>query len=171
MTPTIKSLRSQCTEVADMWLWSGRVGHTGVPRICVAGKDTSVYRVIYALHHKISLDDIGTDVIWPVTEQSDINPANLKRGTRRQLQNWRKAQGRTAHPVAAKAAMTLAARARASTKLTAEIVSQARSSTQSSRALSRQLGVSPSTITQARRGKTWREQVIPGASIFAMGGV
>lgn len=152
-----------------MWLWSGRVGHSGVPRVCIDGNDISVYRVIYALHHNISLDDIGTDVIWPVTEQTDINPENLKRGTRSQFQRWRKANGRTAHSVSAKAAMTRSARARASTKLTPEIVRQARSSKETSRALSAQLGVSASTLDKARRGETWREHVIPAASIFSMG--
>lgn len=167
---TIKHLYSMCDAVGGRWIWRGRDNGSGTPRMAYQGRDTSVYRIAYCVAHGVTIASLGRDFIWPSTEQGDINPAHLLRGTAGDYQTWARLNGRTKRSPAARAKLTKGARTRCSsqTKLTMERAREARQSDESNDILAERWGVSPSAIRDIRRGRTWRETVGP-ASIFSMG--
>lgn len=165
---TLKHLYSMCDDIGDRWMWRGRTNGAGTPKMIYRQVDTSVYRVAYCLHHKLELSDLGKDVIWPVTEQGDINPQHLMRGTAGQLQTWRKLNGKSKRSPSARAAHTRGARTSPHTKLSIEKAREVRASDEHSTVLAARFGVDRKAIEDIRRGRTWRETVGP-ASIFSMG--
>lgn len=166
---TIKHIYSMCDDIGGRWIWRGRDNGSGTPRMAYQGRDTSVYRVVYCVANGVTIASLGRDFIWPSTEQGDINPAHLLRGTAGDYQTWARLNGRTKRKPSARAGLTRGARARSGTKLNMERAREARQSTESNDVLAAKWGVCPSAIRDIRRGRTWRETVGP-ASIFSMGG-
>lgn len=167
--PTLKLLKDRCEEVGDMWLWKQMTNASGVPQVIAYGRHVSAYRIAYCLKHGLDLTDIHGLVIWPTTEQGDINPENLKCGTRQDMLAWRTERGQQAKSPSAIANMTASARARKSTKTTPEAISIIRSSTEPAHKLAEKLGLARSTVSKIRAHTLWAD-VLPKASIFSMGG-
>lgn len=159
-----------CEEIGDRWVWSGRTSDTGSPRFYVGGKDNSVYRLAYCIHKGISESEITGKVVWPTTEQRDINPAHLMAGSMAEMRVWERLNGKTTRGISTRARLTKGARSRASTRLTPELAKQIRESEETSLALAARLGCSPSTVRDVRRRRTWRETVAR-SSVFEMGAV
>lgn len=167
--PTLAIIKSCCDEEGEMWLWRGRVSDSGSPRMTYRSKDASVYRVAYALFHQIDVEEIGADQIWPTTQQRDTNPRNLMRGSRAQFVRWKAQQGLLKRTPSHRVQHTKAARARSNTKLSMERAREARVSDESNDVLAQKWGVSVNAVRDIRIGRTWRETVLPAASIFSMG--
>jgi hypothetical protein len=167
--PTLKLLKDRCEEVGDMWLWKQMTNESGVPQVrAYCGPHVSAYRLSYCLAHGLKLSDLNGLVVWPTTEQGDINPKNLMAGTRASMIAWRKDRGQMAKSATAIANITAGSRARKTVKTTPENIALIRSSTLPARVLSEQTGLARSTISKIRAHTIWAN-VLPTASVFSMG--
>lgn len=165
---TLDHLQSLCDDIGGHWIWRGRVSDTGTPRFCAFGRDQSVYRLAYCLHHGVSLESINGLYVWPKTERLDINPEALIIGTIAEQRSWEKENGRARRNLAARASLTNGARARKTTKLNAELAREIRASDETKEELAKRLGVCVSAIRDVRNGRTWK-QTVARSSVFSLG--
>lgn len=141
------------SDPAECWLWcAARHRH---PRndtetygtFLVDGRSRLAHRVAMAIYKGFDLSD-KRKVCHKCDTPNCVNPAHLFIGT--QLDNVRDmhAKGRARkNPLRGEAAPTA--------KLTADLVRDIRSSTESNKAWARRLGVGHSVVSEARRRITW----------------
>lgn len=136
------------------WEWRGVRQRNGYGQLSVAGRNALAHRVAWELSN--GPIPAGLWVLHKCDNRPCVRPDHLYLGTVHE--NQRDTYQR--HPTLAQKLMSAHPKGEAhpSAKLDAETVKYIRTSNQSLRELSRQLGLAYSTIREARIGKTWRAE-------------
>lgn len=126
-------------------IWKGAKLKGGYGIVRLEGRTQTAHRVAYKKEH----GDIpeGMVIMHLCDNPSCVNPAHLQLGTQSQNRQDCVNKGRTNSP---------SGEAHYNAKLTADIVLEIRSSTLNNAQLANIYGISRRTISDARRGKTWR---------------
>jgi len=164
--------KQRCNEVGNCYEWSGTVNSAGHPMISYMGRPTPVRRLAWCLSKGLVLDDLAGVRLWNVCSNVlCINPACTRAGTHAQMCKHMVKVGRTEASPAKRIACARVKRA-AST-LTMDDIRDIRSAAAQGtlrKDLATRYGKSDSLIKKIISGQCWRETVLPGASIFSMGG-
>lgn len=96
-----------------------------------------------------------------------LNPSHVMGGTRREFGSFVRAMGLFKNRPARVAANRKSARARS--VVTPEIVADIRSSHLTGRELAAKHGLKVRHVSHIRTGTTWKDRVLPGASVFTLG--
>jgi hypothetical protein len=155
---TLDVIHARCDEVGDCWIWRGAVSHGTAPAINIDGKSTSVRRFVADL---LGRQTNGRYITACCGEPLCVSPDHLRVVTRSQLNILTAKRTGYGQSLARAAKIAQARRRRA--HLSPELVQMIRSSDLPSAQLAKQLGVSKSTVNDARRGNTWRDYTNPFA--------
>lgn len=130
------------------WIWDGATQWNGYGAIAKGGRTVSAHRAHYEFIHKVTLAR-EIDVCHRCDNRSCVNPDHLFAGTRRENMQDCAKKGRIKVP-------ELAGHKSPSAKLTVDQVRAIRRDSRSNRALGRVYGVDKGTISNIRKGLTWR---------------
>jgi hypothetical protein len=165
-------LDERCIEVGNCVEWQGNINTAGHPMMSYLGKPTLVRRVAWCLAHSLALHDIQGLRLWNTcANRLCINPACTRAGTYKAMFRAMVAAGRTESSPSKRAACARIKRAASS--LTMDDVRAIRAAAARGalrKDLAARYGKSDSLIDKIVSGQCWRETVLPGASIFSMGG-
>jgi hypothetical protein len=123
-------------------LWKGPL-HNGYGRISLCGENVSTHRLMFTLLNGPIPDDLF--VCHKCDDPRCINPEHLFLGTPADNSTDMVVKGRSPR-----------GRRNANARLSDDVVREIRASKDSLSVLGRKYGVSPSTISNARRGDRWR---------------
>ncbi len=161
----LEDIKDRCEEVGRCWIWQGTVSVSGYPIAKAAGVRSGC---ILVRRLAVELDGRPAKPRQPVLascgERLCCNPACLAPSTS-------SAVGKAA--AKAGAWKTIARRAkiakakRANSKLTPEIVTEVRTSPESSRVIAKRLGINRRRIVDIRNGRAWIDYSSPFAGLGA----
>ena len=160
---TLDTIYGRCDEVGDCWIWRGAVSHGTAPAINIDGKSTNVRRFVVGL---LGRQTKGRYVTACCGAPLCVAPDHLRVVTRSQLNTM--AARRTGYGQNLARAAKIAQARRSRAHLSPELVQMIRSSDLPSAQLAKQLGVSKSTVNDARRGDTWRDYANPWNQLLRM---
>lgn len=133
---------------ADCWPWLGRLNEYGYGLIDVGGRPERASRVSYRIHTGLSLGDARA--CHSCDNPGCVNPHHIWAGSAADNTADAKAKGRLRYE-------THKGENNGFSKLTTSQVEEIRTSTDSGLALASRYKVSDSTISNIRRGKSWRQ--------------
>lgn len=158
MEPTVEAIRAKC-EILDngCWVWKGSNDGQGQPRMRLPKSRTlvNVRRVILEttgqyLGNLRSTTCCGTPLC--------VNPEHIMAISCSTL--IQRAAKRTGYAQKADRCAAISASKRKNSPLTAELVAEIRTSSESTRAIARRMGVCQASIQAIRRGETWKTYAI-----------
>lgn len=157
MSELIAKIYARCIEVGDCWEWQGAmqsIRHTPVMK----------YRGKTRIVRHLLLQDRGLDLEGKVCTYKCgnalcVNPEHLETISRQKLNKRITAQ--TMFQASTLRRARLATHARQHAKLTAELVEQIRQADGTQRAIAQHFGISQQTVSDIRRGRTWRDYSNP----------
>jgi len=162
----------RCVEVGNCIEWQGKMNSGGHPMMSYLGKPTLVRRVAWCLARNLTLDDIQGLRLWNTCANLRcINPACTRAGTYQAMHRALVAMGRTTASPVKRAACARVKRAASNLTMDdARAIRAAAAQGALRKDLAAHYGKSDSLIDKIVSGQCWRETVLPGASIFSMGG-
>ena len=137
---------SKAVEVAGCWEWQGGLNGKGYGCHYYKGKSTGAHRVAWELTYGVIPESLC--VLHRCDNRKCVNPDHLFLGTNQENVLDCHSKGRAA---------CRKGENNGRAKLTADDVRMIRRSDKTGAQLARELGVSPLTISYARRGVTWTE--------------
>lgn len=146
LTRTLEEIRSLCIEEGECWIWPGARDGSGNPQIRHQGRSISARRLVASLATGRQIEPWL--VVSPMCGDRKCISPNCARITT-VAHAHKMAAARGAHSSPAKVAKTTAA-VRAKSRITEEMVSEIRSSEESSYVISARLGVSRSHVKAIR---------------------
>ena len=156
MTVTIQEIKDRTDEVGDCWVWKKAIT-SGYPQLKVPGRACKLVRRLV-----VELDGRPAGARQPViTTCGDplcVNPAHLKPVTVSEVGKRAAAAGGWKGKARGS---KIAAKKRATGKLTLEIAREIRMSEESGPVLSARYGVNRSLITRIKRGHAWKDYTNP----------
>lgn len=167
---SLDDLKSRCfvDSATGCWIWR-MSSSDGAARAWFVDPETGVGRVWTATRLAIRLatgsDPAGVVYRYQCRDQSCINPAHLRVGTRAEAGAYRASIDLNKGNPAIILANTKTGRAQS--KLTLEQVRMIRASDEPGTTLGPKLGVTQSTISAIRLGKKWRDEAAANSSVFA----
>jgi hypothetical protein len=172
MTPTIESILAQCEEVGDCLEWQGRM-QNGSPQVYV-GRVNGKSR--YRTARRVFTELLVCGPIHPFMRctttcgnERCLAQEHLKMRTYKQMARINAKRGLQSTPHA-RAAIARGRRNRSDVKLSLEKAREIRQSPLTGVQLAAVYGVNRTLIGAIRRNEIWRES-LPGASVFALGGL
>lgn len=139
------------------WPWTGHVsptsGYGDVPARYASGKRSTAHRHAWKLHN--CCDPGQLQVLHRCDFRVCCNPAHLRLGTQRE-NIWDALSKGRRH-------VCLPGEAHSKARLTDDIVREIRAAPDRVKDLAERYGVSPQTIRQARKGRTWRHLPLDAA--------
>jgi len=167
-TPEDLLMRCRIDEATGCWLWSGACCE-GYPRVWLAdvGRVTTGPSAAFYVSRG-GLPPQGTVAYMRCICPTCVNPEHVLIGTKKQAGAHLAKSGKLKGDPARAVRNTLNAR-RSIAKLTPEIAAEIRASSGTLVELGQRFGVAPSCISAVRTGKTWRDSVVHGASVFSLG--
>lgn len=165
-------LDQRCIEVGNCFEWQGNLNSGGHPMMSYLGRPTLVRRVAWCLAHDLGLDDIKGVRLWNTcANKACINPACTRAGGYKAMFSALTKQGRYKASPAKRAACARVKRAASNLTMADVRTIRAELAAGTRRAeLAARYNKSDSLIDRIATGDCWRETVLPGASIFSMGG-
>lgn len=162
MKELTERVRRHIEEIGDCWEWNGAMQFNApTPVINYKHKVTSVRR---AFAEEMGKSIKGKLVTCKCRNELCVNPDHLLVVTRKRLQEMiSKERKYTSNPVRMQ---KLAAKARARGKLTPELAAEIREAEGSQREIAARYGISQSTVSVIKRGKTWRDYANPFAQLI-----
>jgi hypothetical protein len=169
---TLADILARCyvDDVTGCHRWRGATsasnGKSELPVAWFAAEQriTSVLRIAYMLAHPRA--DMKGRIVWRHCRSSDCcNPAHLRAGTRKEWGEWVAREDHRKGDPAASGRNRIARVKSGDAILTPELALWARESGQYGIDVAHALGVSPTSVSRARLGRTWAESA-PHASIF-----
>lgn len=162
MKELIDRVRLHIEEIGDCWEWTGAMQSSApTPMINYKRKSQPVRRLLAQHMGKVIT---GKLVTCKCRNELCVNPDHLLVVTRKRLQEMvSKERKYTSNPVRMR---KLADKARAHGKLTAELAAEIRDADGSQRSIAAQYGVSQSTVSVIKRGRTWRDYSNPFAQLI-----
>ena len=156
MTITIQEIKARTDEVGDCWIWQ-KCTSSGYPQIKVAGCACKlVRRIVVALDGRPA--EPRQPVITTCGEQKCVNPAHLRSSTISAVGKRAAAAGGWKGKARGS---KIAAKKRATGKLTMEIAREIRMSVESGPVLSARYGVDKSLVNRIKRGHAWKDYTNP----------
>lgn len=111
---------------------------------------------------------LGVKMGWRMCLCDDcVNPEHVAGGTRKDFGRWVKSVGAWRNNPARAVANRRSARERS--PITPEIVAEIRASSLTGRELAAKHGLKVRHVSHIRCGTTWKDAVLPGASVFTLG--
>lgn len=156
MTITIQEIKDRTDEVGECWIW--KQGTTnGYPQLKVPGRTCKLVRRLV-----VELDGRPAEVRQPViTTCGDpmcVNPAHLRQSSTSEVGKRTAAAGGWKGKARGS---KIAAKKRATGKLTMEIAREIRMSVESGPVLSARYGVDKSLVNRIKRGHAWKDYTNP----------
>jgi hypothetical protein len=157
---TLDAILARCVEEGECWMWAQGLNGAGHPVARHAGTSILVRRRAYELHHGRVPDGRSHGLRMTCRNTRCVNPSHIEAVTRSRLI-------REAKPRAAEHYMTFvrARVAQGTTKLGFAAARAIRADLRSCIVVAAEYGVSPSLVTQIRRGEVWRD-ALPNSSVF-----
>ena len=162
MDELIERVRRHIDEVGDCWEWNGaKQFNAPTPMINWKRKAQPVRRLLAS---EMGKQITGKFVTCKCRNELCVNPDHLLIVTRKRLQEMlAKERNYQVNPVRMK---KLADKARLTSKLTAELAAEIREAEGTQRAIAARYGVTQSTVSVIKRGKTWRDYSNPFAQLI-----
>jgi hypothetical protein len=162
MKELIERVRLHIEEIGDCWEWTGAMqSNAPTPTINYKKKVMPVRRL---LAQEMGKPITGKLVTCKCRNELCVNPDHLLVVTRKRLQEMiSKERKYTSNPVRMQ---KLAAKARQHSKLTLELAAEIREADGSQREIAARYGVSQSTVSVIKRGRTWRDYSNPFAQLI-----
>lgn len=157
MTRLLERVKAKVVEVGDCWEWQGAMQTTSpVPTMNFEGKVKPVRR---HLAEAMGLPVQGKLATYRCGNALCVHPDHLMVITRKKLQQRiAKEFKHHANPIRLK---KLSDKARARSKLTAELAQAIRDAEGTQRDIAAQYGVTQATVSVIKRGVTWRDYTNP----------
>lgn len=173
----VDELKDRCIidDFTGCWHWQGAMNtdRNGVrtPQMHVFDSTRGYCRTVtgpLAVLEVAGRRGIGVRMGWRTCRCDDcVNPEHIMGGTRKDWGRWIASHGLWKNVAARVVATRESARARS--PVTPEIVAEIRSSPLTGRELSKKLGLKVRHISHIRTKSTWKDSVVPGASVFTLG--
>ena len=162
MDELIERVRLHIDEIGDCWEWNGATqSNSPTPVINWKRKARPVRRF---LAEQMGKQVTGKLVTCSCRNELCVNPDHLMVVTRKRLQEMiAKERNYQVSPVRMK---KLADKARLNSKLTVELAAEIREAEGTQRAIAARYGVTQSTVSVIKRGKTWRDYSNPFAQLI-----
>lgn len=171
---TLERLRDErCVEEGECWLWAGGMSGPGktTPNMHFRGRVVPAYSAAWLLKTGCEHVPKGMRLWRTCMDHRCIAPKHIKLGTHADMKADLAARGAYVCSPTRKAKITATSRrTRAKLKGGLDAAREIRASEKNDSELAAEHGMCRSRIKQIRDGKAWRETVLPGASIFSMGG-
>jgi len=162
MDELIERVRLHIDEIGDCWEWNGATqSNSPTPAINWKRKVQPVRRLLAS---EMGKQITGKFVTCKCRNELCVNPDHLLIVTRKRLQEMlAKERNYQVSPVRMK---KLADKARLTSKLTVELAAEIREAEGTQRAIAARYGVTQSTVSVIKRGKTWRDYSNPFAQLI-----
>jgi hypothetical protein len=158
----LSRLEKHTEEVGNCWEWQGAMQHNSPTPVINFNRRAQPVRRLLA--QAMGKPVKGMFVTCKCRNELCVNPDHLRVVTRKRLQEMlAKERNYQSNPVRNK---KLADKARRNSKLTVELAAEIREAEGSQRAIAARYGVTQSTVSVIKRGKTWRDYSDPFAQLI-----
>ena len=163
MKELIERIKAHVVDKEGCWEWRGAI-HQKVNPVPVMSWKGSTNKVRRFLAIELGVAFEGGVATCKCGNPLCVKPAHIEVITRSELQ--RRLSARMLHQLQTARRAKISEAKRAKAKLTAEMVQEIRTSTESQAALARRFGVSQATVSEIRRGLTWRDYTNPFSQLL-----
>ncbi len=174
---TVEDLKGRCIvdDFTECWHWQGAMHMDGTGKRSPAAHIwDSVRQEARTMTGPLFVLEVagrrglGVKMGWRTCQCNDcVNPEHVAGGTRKDWGRWVAATGTWKNNPARAVANRRAARERS--PLSPEIVAEIRASDLTGRELAVRHGLKVRHVSHIRCGTTWKDAVLPGASVFTLG--